>query len=130
MAGTYYYQELPLKMVIAAENKIGHLLRAEEAKLACDCDSSPAYAKLSGKNGVELYVARKRRYDSEHKCDSYFVQLLDADLNVLESVQYRQAVEGDAGFGMGDYVRNDGYYIEPLMHIAVTAIRKTRVQEV
>ena len=124
---TNYYHEWPLKTVIAAEKKIDSLITKEELRLVCECaDQCPAYAEINGKNGTKLYVARKKNWNSKHKCYQYHAQLLDKDLNVLESVQYRQAVKGDAGFGIGEFVRcEDGYYVEPLMHMALTVLRRT-----
>ena len=124
---TWYYEEYPLNTVMAAEKRIDSLLLKAELDLVVSCASQcTAYTELNGKNGVRLYVARKKKYDSEHGCYAYDVQLLDDELRVLESVHYRQAASGDAGFGISEYVRcEDGYSVEPLMHLALTVLRKT-----
>lgn len=127
MAMKYYIEELPMDMVIAAEKLIEKKLQQDEVKLAVGCATQcTAYATLDGKNGVKLYVARKHQYNSITKDYDYHVQLLNEDLEVLESVKYRKAVAGDFGYGISEYVRcSDGYCVEPLTHIAMTVIRRT-----
>ena len=125
MAMAYFYEGLLLETVVKAEKAIESKIRKDELRLACECATQlPAFAKIEGKNGVILYVARETKYNSNGY--NYHVQLLDEDLKVIESVNYRKAVKGDQGFGIGEYVRcSDGYYTEPLMHIAATVLKKT-----
>jgi len=124
----YFYEELLLDLVIKAQKEIEKRLKADELRLACECATQcTAYAKINGKNGVNLFVARARFYNSKTKDYDYHVQLLDEDLRVLESMRYRKAVTGDWGYGKSEYVRcSDGYPAEPLMHIAATVLKKTR----
>lgn len=128
MAMTYFYEELPLNQVIAAEKLIESKIHKEELRLACECATQcTAWTELNGKNGVKLFVARATDYDNEIQDYRYKVQLLDEDLNVIEQVVYRKAIKGDFGDGLSEYVRyDDGYCVEPLMHIAATVIRRTR----
>ena len=127
MAETYYIEELPVAMVLQAEKYIEKKVREDELRLAVECATQcTAYAEFTGKNGVKLYVARATNYNSKLGDYEWTVQLLDSDLQVIESVQYRKAVKGDFGYGISEYVRcRDGYCVCPLTHIAMTMIRRT-----
>lgn len=105
----YYYQELPMRKIIAVEDEIEKRLCAEELKLAAEYNPGAAYITLNMKNGSTLYVARNSKWNG--KGYTKHVQLLNSELEVLASNEYK----------------DDEEY--PLMMIAVKILRlsKTRI---
>ena len=90
MNGTYYIDEIPMKQIIATEKEINKRLYQDELKLACKCSPVPAFITLNLKNGMTVYVARERRWNSSTKKYMYHVQLLDEDVQVIMSNEYQE----------------------------------------
>ena len=110
-----YYEELPLAMVIKAEETIEKALHDKECERALHCNMGPVFVELKMKDGSKVYVARDDRHKYTKEGYICKVQLLTEDLEVLDSATYIK--NGD------ECKRLDGYPIRPLMDIAAKAIR-------
>lgn len=83
----YFYEELPMKQVLATTKEIHKRLNADDMNLALKCSPCAAYITLNLNNGDVVYVARKRDYQSASDNYKYTVQVLeDNDENQLDVV--------------------------------------------
>ena len=84
-------EEKKNEMVLKVEKELERRLHSEELRLAEECMPGAAYVELKMNNGSKLYVARVQRWNGEAyvKC----VQLLDENLEVIESSTYKEGDE-------------------------------------
>lgn len=131
-----FYQQEELAVVMGAERRIDKMLRDDELRLACECATQmPAFATLKYDDGSEMYVARKRKWNSRKHRYEYTVQLLGGEDKLSDTVDldYLNDFDGLIAFSTihyyeldGKCYRMDGYEVEPLMHIAYLACRAGR----
>lgn len=106
----YYYEEIPLRKVVAVEKEIDRRLRADEYRQALKCSPFPAYTEITmNKTGQKFVVARAKQWDSDRGGYNFKVQILTEDCDkVVKAYVYKDTDEN------------------PLLELAATIIRLGR----
>lgn len=112
----YFFEEIPMSMILVTIKEIEKRLRAEELRLAEECSAGAAYVTLNLKKGGTVYVARAKKWLGDKAQYQYTVQLLDEDLKVLISQSYTEE--------NGTHFDDDHYPVDPMVAIAARIIRR------